>query len=187
VGAATPERAGGLPVFEEGEAIAFEIASRHEQAAYVNLLDFGPTGSVSLLFPAPGATDQLEAGVGVRIGTREDAAFELTFPDDYPFTVGDPGAPLEAVETVKLFVTTTEADFRFLEQDGTRSAGTRAASALQLLWQSAAGGGGTRDIARRRMSVGLEDWTTVMRPFVLRRRPGAAPHAESSFRREQGR
>jgi hypothetical protein len=37
------------------------------------------------------------------------------------------------------------------------------------------------------MPVDLEDWTTVMRPFVLRRRPGAAPHGESSPRREQGR
>jgi hypothetical protein len=101
-------------------------------------------------------------------------------------TVGDPGVPVEALETVKLFVTTSDADFRFLEQEGTRSAGSPTASALQLLWQSAAGGAGRRDIARRRMPVDLEDWTTVMRPFVLRR-SGAAQHGASPLRGVQGR
>jgi hypothetical protein len=171
---AKPDAAGGLPVFGEGEAIAFEVASRHGQRAYVNLLDFGPTGSVSLLFPVPGATDQVEAGVAFEIGTRDGEELTLEFPDNYPFTGGS-DAPAEAVETVKLFVTTAEADFRFLEQQGTRSAGGAGAmSPLQLLWQTAAGQAPTRDIKRKRMPVDAEDWTTVVRPFVLRRRSGTA-------------
>jgi len=66
---AQPEVAGGLPVFTDGDDIAFEIKSRHDVNAFVSLLDFSPTGSISLVFPAPNATDQITPTVRFQIGT----------------------------------------------------------------------------------------------------------------------
>jgi len=76
---------------------------------------------------------------------------------------------------VKLFVTTTEADFRFLEQKNTRSAGAPKGP-LQLLWETATGEGNTRDVKRKTVPVDAEDWTTVVRSFFVRRK-GVGPTA----------
>jgi hypothetical protein len=172
---AEPERAGGLPVFHEGDDIAFEIKSRHDAKAFVSLLDFSPTGGIALIFPAPGATDQITPSVRFQIGTRGgDDDFAVAFPTEFPFS-GDPSAgPAEALETVKLFVTTAEADFTFLEQQGVRSAGRRSGP-LQLLWETAAGMAAVRDIKRKSVPLNTEDWTTVVRPFVVRRKTGVPP------------
>ena len=185
--AAEPEAAGGAVVFEEGEAIAFRVRSDHDQPAYVYLLDFGLTGSVSLVYPARGAQEQIvargEFEVGTRPGTR---AFTLTMPKHFPFaeSAGHQAA-VEGVETVKLFVTSGPVDFSFLAQQAVRSAQPaaapgRARSGLQLLLESAARGPTTRDIGIVE-PIDEEDWTTVARPFTLRRRrtrPLAADGAE---------
>ena len=44
---------------------------------------------------------------------------------------------------------------------------------LQLLWETALGEGGMRDITRKPMPVDTDDWTTVVKPFVIRRKGGA--------------
>ena len=171
---AAAESAGGLPVYYEGDDIAFEIKSRHDAKAFVSLVDFNATGDVALIFPAPNATDAITPTVRFQIGTRgSDDAFSVSLPSGYPFSGETGGAPAEALETVKLFVTTTEADFRFLEQQGVRSAGKKPAGPLQTLWETAAGGSSTRDVKRKALPVDSEDWTTVVRPFVIRRKPQA--------------
>jgi len=167
---ATPETAGGLPVYFEGDDIAFEIKSRHDVKAFVSLVDFNATADVSLIFPAPNATDAITPTVRFQIGTRDDDGFSVSLPSGYPFSGSTSTAPHEALETVKLFVTTTEADFRFLEQKGVRAIG-KASGPLQTLWETAAGAGSVRDIKRKEMPVDSEDWTTVVRPFVVRRKP----------------
>jgi hypothetical protein len=169
---AAADSAGGLPIFYEGDDIAFEIKSRHDANAFVSLVDFNATGAVSLIFPAPNATDAITPTVRFQIGTRDaDDAFSVSLPSGYPFSGDVATAPAEALETVKLFVTTTEADFRFLEQQGVRSAGKKPSGPLQTLWETAAGGSSTRDVKRKAMPVDSEDWTTVVRPFVIRRKP----------------
>ncbi len=176
--AAEPESAGGQVVFEEGERIGFRITSHHDAPVFVNLLDFGLTGAVSLVYPARGAKEKLAPGVTFEIGTRPgDPKFTLKLPKQFPYANNPvPGAAIEGTETLKLFVTPGEADFAFLTQQGVRSAeGARPGSPLMLLLQTAAGGGGavTRDITVS-VPVGEEDWTTVIRPFLLRRRSAAA-------------
>ena len=167
---AEPEVAGGLPVYFDGEDIAFEIKSRHDAKAYVSLLDFSPTGGIALIFPAPNATDQVTPTVRFQIGTRDpNDAFSVSYPTEFPYSGNVTAAPADAVETVKLFVTTTDAGFSFLEQQGMRSAGGRS-GALQMLWETAAGSASVRDIKRKSMPVDSDDWTTVVRPFVIRRR-----------------
>lgn len=169
---ATADSAGGLPVYHEGDDIAFEIKSTHDGNAYISLVDFNAIGDVALIFPAPNATDTITPTVRFQIGTRDPDSFSVSLPSGYPFS-GSANAPREALETVKLFVTTTDADFRFLEQRGVRSAG-KPSGPLQTLWETAAGAGSVRDIKRKSMPVeSTEDWTTVVRPFVVRRKPTA--------------
>jgi len=175
---AVPEVAGGLPVYEEGDDIAFEIKSRHDARTYVNLVDFNAVSEISVVFPPPEATDAVTPTVRFAIGTKPNEEFAVSLPESYPFS-SDGSGPSEALETVKLFVTTTEADFRFLEQKNTRSAG-RPKGPIQLLYETAAGEGNTRDVKRKAVPVDVEDWTTVVRSFIVRRK-GITPPAGSGI------
>ncbi len=148
------------------------IISRHDKPVFATMLDFGVAGAISLLYPAPGAQEML----------RENGNFSVTdllplsFPTVFPFAE-DPvhGGAAEGTETIKLIITTKSADFSFLRQESVRSAAVRAPSPLESLWESAAKGSATRDAKRRptKPKTEAEDWTTVVKPFVLRRRTGA--------------
>jgi hypothetical protein len=171
---AEPEAAGGLPVFVEGDEIAFEIKSRHDAQAYVSLVYFGATGEISLVFPAPNNSDQITPTVRFQVGTRpDDDRFSVSYPKEYPF--GAPGAAaMDALESVKLFVTTAEAGFGFLAQQGMRG-GEQRTGALQLLWETAAGVAPMRGLERTKaMPVDTDDWTTLVRPYLIRRKAASA-------------
>jgi hypothetical protein len=174
---AVPAAESGQIVFAEGEHIAFRVTSTHDKPVYASLLDFGLAGAVSLVHPEAGAQEKLRENGWFTVGTRDE--FDaLGLPDTFPFA-GDPihGAPAEGLETVKLIVTENPADFGFLNQEGfeggitTRSADAGTESPLEMLFRSAAAGPATRDIGRRKTK--LEDWTTVVKPFILRRRQTA--------------
>ena len=115
----------------------------------------------------PEATDAVTPTVRFTIGTKPQEEFAVSLPETFPFS-SDGSGPSEALETIKLFATTTEADFRFLEQRTTRSATPK--GPLQLLWETAAGEGNTRDVKRKTVPVDAEDWTTVVRSFIVRRK-----------------
>ncbi|MEA2723553.1 MAG: hypothetical protein QOH59_1324, partial [Gemmatimonadales bacterium] len=166
---AEPETSGGSIVFEEGEAIAFRITSHYGDPVFISLLDFGLTGSVSLVYPARGAKEKLGARMNFEIGTRPgERGFKLKMPVEFPYGEDRLGGAVEGTETLKLFVTANPADFSFLSQQGVRSA-TGHESPLMALWRTAMSGGATRDIETT-LPVGDEDWTTVVRSFVVRRR-----------------
>jgi hypothetical protein len=166
---AEPESSGGQIVFEEGEAIGLRVTSHHGEPVFVNLVDFGCTGSVSLVFPARGAKERLGARMNFEIGTRPgERGLTLRMPREFPFADSPGAGLLEGIETIKLFVTAEAADFSFLSQEGVRKT-TRPGSPLLALWQTAMAGGAVRDIEVS-LPVGNEDWTTVTRSFVLRRR-----------------
>jgi hypothetical protein len=176
---AEADAAGGLPVFQEGDAIAFEVKSRHDAMVYASLLFFGATGEISLVFPAPNNTDQITPTVRFQIGTRAgEDAFSVSYPNEFPF--GGTGAAMDAIESVKLFVTTTDAGFGFLEQTGMRG-GEKRTGALQLLWETAAGAAPVRGLVRQSMPVDTDDWTTVVRPYVVRRRSGQTDAVTTSL------
>jgi hypothetical protein len=168
---AEPDPVAGQVVFEVGDEIAFRVESRHDKPVYVNLLNFGLAGAVNLVHPEAGAQEQLRANGSFDVGTRGEFS-ALEFPDTFPFA-DDPvnAVPAEGVDTVKLIVTESPVDFSFLNQ-ASFEAGvqTRGAddSPLMMLFHSATSGGGTRDFGRRKIQ--LEDWTTVVKPFVLRRK-----------------
>jgi hypothetical protein len=170
---AEPEAAGGNVVFEDGAAIAFRVTNRGDRPLFVSLLDFGLTGSVSVVYPARGAAEQIRAGGFFEIGTQTvKPAFILRMPKDFPYATDTSDGVTQGIETLKLFVTTAPVSFDFLSQEKMRSAVPNPTSPLMLLLQTATIGSAKRDVEVS-VPIGEEDWATVMKPLLLRRRSEA--------------
>jgi hypothetical protein len=166
---AEPEPDGGQVAFDEGDKMAIRVTSRHDTPAYVSLVDFGLSGAVQVARQE----ESLRAGGSYLIEG------DLSFPAGAPFPFVDTVDHLreaEGVETLKLFVTAKPTDFTAIEQPGVRSVGAPA-SALAALLRGALNGTGTREFTAA--PVRGDDWTTVSRSFVLRRRT-TAPLAEGA-------
>lgn len=160
----------GLVAYEEGELIAFRVTSRHDAPVYVSLLDFGLTGAVSPVFPPRGAQQALAPGESFDI-PAPGRGLALGWPAGFPFVdTADRLREAEGTETVRLFVTAHPTDFLAVEQPGMRSGRVR--TPLADLLRGAMHGGVARDIVMAPESD--DDWTTVSRSFVLRRRTSVA-------------
>lgn len=173
---AQPDSASGQIVYHEDDEIAFRIRSHQDQGSpepYVSLLSLGLSGAIQLVFPEQGAGEKLLAGRVFEPGIKEaEEGYPWTagFPDNFPFN--DDGGVVEGVDAVKLVVTTGPVNFENLTQSGVRGGAMpdepgAADDPLTSLW-SAAIKGGTRDLVRR--PVKQEDWTTVTKSYVVRRK-----------------
>ncbi len=175
--AAEPEVAGGQIVYTEGDAIGFKVSSSHDAAVFIALVDFGFTGSVTPLRPpqgAPASQEKLGPGNHYQIGPELPQPPTVSWSASYPYidTV-DHSLEAEAIETVKLFITEQLADFSVIQQAGVRGErqpATKLGDLLHRTFQGAA----SRDIVMAPPAEALaEDWTTVSRSFVVRRRSTA--------------
>jgi hypothetical protein len=120
---ATPTASGGTVVFAEGDRIALRVTNGHTEPVYVSVLDFGLTGRIAQVYPPAGVADRVDPGMGIRVGVDPGAELPLEFPHDFPF-VRDPDetAPVEGLETLKLFATTGRpVNFDPLLQEGMRA------------------------------------------------------------------
>ncbi len=178
---AQPEKAGGHVVFEEQERMAFRISNQHDAGVYVYPFDFGLTGAVSRI-KILGNEEILAPGASVDLGIRDGQEIILSIPSEYPFAGAEDGEGMhEGMETLKIFVTSEPSDFTFLEQEKVRAIEPSAAdefddesaSPLGLLLRTAYGGPTTRDM-QVTVKVDEQDWTTVAKPFLLRRRTAAS-------------
>ena len=170
--AAEPDANGGQVVFEEQEAIAFRVTSRHDKDVYIALFNIDSNGAVGPLFNPvqvrlPASTPFLQKA-------------KLSFPPGYPFLdLADPVRGGEGRETMKLFVTEEAVDFGGLASAGVRSVEqplvAKTPSALASMLQGMATGTATRTVTAE--ADGGGDWTTVTRTFTLRRRPAELPAA----------
>jgi hypothetical protein len=165
---AEPEVDGGLPVFFEGERIAAEITNSYTAPIYVSVLDFGLTGALGLLHPVAGASEELAPGRCIEFGVRRRDEVTLYLPDNFPY-LPDPSdeAPVGGTEVFKLLATVHQADFGLLLQPGYRAIDQP--TPLGRLLGMALTGCGKRDAQRTRLPPD-EEWTTLERPFFLRRR-----------------
>jgi len=174
---ATPASAGGQIEYAEGDPVAFRIVNHHTEPVYVTVLDFGLTGRIAQVHPPGGAADRLDPGLEIRVGVEPGRELPLEFPADFPF-VAEPGqaAPVEGLETLKLVATTGRpVDFDLLLQEGVRGADDEddAESPISLLLSMALRGQGSRDVPVQRLAAPPdEQWITVDRPFLLRRKGG---------------
>ena len=159
-----PEADGGHIVITEGEPVRFLLKNSGGRQVFTNLVDIGLTGKVSRPW-----SQELGQGVSVHFDTP------LTFPEGYPFgDLSDPLRGVDGLETVKVFVTEKFVDLSALEHQGVRSSDPTIGSLLEGL--------ATRDFetppatpTRPAAPVSTDDWTTVSRTFVLRRRTTALP------------
>lgn len=141
-----------------GDSIAFEIINHEPRAVFISVLDFGVSGRIQLLYPPNARSELMEAEQTLKIGSGR-RRIRLGLPDNFSGTHG--------VESFKLFVTSAETDFSWLQQAGARAPGT-ARSRLQHLFAAAYDGPTLRDAA---MDVGEDessDWRSMTRTFELR-------------------
>jgi hypothetical protein len=151
------------PVFEVDDMFAFEITNEHSAPVYFSLLDFGVTGGISLLYPINTKSEKLEPGTTMSYGQRTGEEIDMWIPDEFEADRG--------VETFKLFVTTHEADFSWMEQQSVRDLDREIGlgTAMEQLFAMAYSGQGTRD-ARRRRVPRTEEWFTIERSLIVQRR-----------------
>ena len=152
---------GGAFTFEEGDCLAFEIVNREDTNIFVSVLDFGLTGRISLLYPPNRAGEMIAAGQTLKIGVGKHR-LTLGVPEELHAQQG--------TETLKAFISTDEADFRWLQQGGVRSVESGCLG-LRRHFEAAYHGPTTRDVALQFEDGTGEDWTAPARSFELRRRP----------------
>lgn len=141
--AAAPDADSGLPVVDEGQRVRFRITNHHDRPLFVAVVYLGTGCEITVP-----AHLQLAAGVA-----DSSLTGPVTFPPNYPFVdLGDPLRGVDAVETVKLFVTDAKVDFSGLAQAGVRA----------FTPEPEPGALGAQG-----------SWTTTSRSFLVRRRAAA--------------
>ena len=151
---------GGDFVFTEGDQLAFEVVNHEDRKVFVSVLDFGLTGKISLFYPPKTSSEMIAPGKTLKIGADERKV-QLGMPAG---VVGKQGT-----ETIKAMITTDESDFRWLQQEGTRSLES-SPSALRRQFEAAYNGPATREMSFVSDASPDEDWKAISRSFELRRR-----------------
>lgn len=148
-------------VFEEGQNLAFEVTNNEPNNIFFSLLDFGLTGKISLFYPRKTSSEMIAPGITIRIGADE-RKIKLSVLDEF---VGNKGT-----ETVKAIITSEESDFRWLQQQGTRSVGMKRSS-LRQQFEAAYNGPPTRNMSfETEEDDENEDWKAITRSFQLKRK-----------------
>ena len=162
----------GLPEFEESAQIGVRIKNNHTAPVYVSLLDFGLSGKVTPMYPPKGASEPLAAGASVDLLVRDGEQWEFRLPEVYPY-IAEGALPVrdDGIETIKLFATSSPASFEFLEE----SEGVRAGdsiSNIEMFFRERVGAGPATREGRpvAATAPALDDWTTVLAPFEMRRK-----------------
>ena len=151
---------GGDFVFDEGDRLAFEIVNHEDRNIFVNVLNFGLTGGIALLYPPGRAGEMIAPGKSIRIGVGEQR-MTLEVPKSFQAKRG--------TEALKAFISTDETDFRWLQQGGMRSLGS-ASTGLRRHFEAAYLGPATRDVVLNLDDGAGEDWKATTRAFDLQRR-----------------
>lgn len=147
-------------VFEEGQNLAFEVINHEPNNVFVTLLDFGLTGKISLFYPPKKGSEMIAPGKAIKIGA-DNKKIILGILKEF---VGN-----QSTETVKAIITSEESDFRWLQQEGTRSVGTKRSS-LHQQFEAAYNGPPTRNMSFESEADEVEDWKAITRSFELKRR-----------------
>ncbi|MDJ0907914.1 MAG: caspase family protein [Woeseiaceae bacterium] len=151
---------GGDHCFVHGDRIGFEVVNNEEHDVFVSILNFGLDGEVKLLYPPKSTSELIEAGKTLKIGMGNQK-LATGVPDEFPRDRGR--------ESLKAFISTNEADFRWLQQQGVRSGGGK--SKLRKLFEAAYEGPKTRvGFVDEDEDDDSEDWTATTRSFEVRRK-----------------
>lgn len=181
----------GVPVYKEGDGIAFRVVNRSGVPIHISVLDLGLSKRISLLYPPAGASETIGVPTNgnetitagrsggaandvpvsgiLSVGERPESEIELFFPENLTFlTTSKDAGPLSGKEIFKLCVTTERHDLGFLTQSGLRTeTASEAAHPLERLLYLATSSGLTRE-TRLRLAP-RDEWFTIERPFFLER------------------
>jgi hypothetical protein len=140
--------------------LAIKVTNGHDAPIYVSVLDLGLTGAISQVHPVAGAHESLAVGGTLEIGTLEGDEIDVFLPEGFPYGPEDRAGE----ELVKVFATARQADFRWLTQES--AAQRSSAHPLERLLRRTLHGARRGDTRR----VATDDWTTVERSFLVRRK-----------------
>ncbi len=150
----------GEMIFHEGDRLVLDLHNRSERPLYVYVLDIGLTGRVMIAYPLRGSGELLESDLRIRVGLRASEDLTLSFPAGFERL---PEAfQAAARETMKLIVSTSQAEFRLFLQEGQRYRGSGPAGSVEEALATTFGSGSPPGFLS-----GGEDWTTVERTFRL--------------------
>ncbi len=156
------EANGGKHVFEEGDQIAIELINNESRSVFFSVLDFGLSGKIALLYPRKTSSEPVAAGKPVVFG-KGKARIHLGLPQNFP------ADREQGTGAFKAFITTNEADFEWLRQEGMRSADS-AKTALEQQFKAAYDGPTTREGNIVGEDEEDESWIAVTRSFDIRRK-----------------
>jgi len=143
--------------FNEGDYVAFDVINRGDEQVFANILDFGLSGKISLMYPPRKAGELIETGRTLRYGAGNGK-----------IRLGVPDKVLSEHETFKAFISSQEADFRWLQQGGLRSADSRRSS-LRKQFEAAYHGPSTREGFHEVEEETGDDWKAISRSFKLKK------------------
>ncbi|MDX2182374.1 MAG: caspase family protein [Gemmatimonadaceae bacterium] len=162
-----PPGPGGLPVVTHGSRVGIRITNPTSRPLYLSVVSFGLLGTITPVYPGP-AQEALKPGITFNAMTIPGQRVSYEVPDVYPFAPdGDLPVLHDGIETLKVFLTTSPANFEFLEQVGVRD--SQSVSAIQRLFERAVP---TTRESRRESDAALgvgDDWATIELPFLLTR------------------
>ncbi|MCD9186029.1 MAG: caspase family protein [Pyrinomonadaceae bacterium] len=169
-------RYNNLPLFSEGEQIAFQVTNLSPVPIYISVLDLGLTKRISLLYPRRAASEKLEktrSGGGfienpnlgkLSVGILPNERINLFIPDEARITALPDINRNGGVEVFKLMITTEQTNFSWIEQSGLRTR-IRSKSPLDKLMRLY-----FKENRTREGNYELDeenDWFTINRTFYL--------------------
>lgn len=153
---------GGNIALKVGDRVYIEVENQSDRNLHVAIFNCQSNWEVGPIFPKPGATDDRVSAQD----SRKTMRFRVGWPDGHPKPQTEEekhNLALLPHDTVKVFATTEQVDFRGFWLSKTRAMEDR--TSLPRLIGLAAGGGSMR--VTRSMDRGEEDWSTDQLVFRI--------------------
>ena len=153
----------GLGQVTHGDVLSLQVRHELDTGLYLYIFNVGLTDRLTQIHPDEGATEFLYPGIELNIGRREGDELEVRFPEELNAQ--------EGLGFLKLFLTTSPVDFRWLTHPRFVPVVQRAGSRLESLLSMG-------QVGAYREQPG--DWTTCQIGLQVHRQ---RVHSGTSFRR----
>jgi hypothetical protein len=162
---------GGCAEVMEGESLVLEIKNNEpERTVFFSIIWLSATREVAHFYPHRKNSEELSPGKTVRIG-HDERRLHAVLGDDYVADIGS--------ETCKVIFSTQQADFRWLNQQGMRSADN--SSSIAAFDQACTGVASQRageSADDEKAAPVIDDWCAINRSFILLRKPREPFHEQ---------
>ena len=159
---------GGMPVLDVGESATVQITNNSTKALNVTVFDLQPDWGITQVYPSDADYDVLNPGLSLKLDLKD-----LTLPEGYR----------EGIDTIKVFATTSNTSFKWLElpvldKPGTRGALKRAAgNSLEGLMSAFTADQPPQQTRAFNLGAAVSiNWTTTQLDFKVRQPPRTLMH-----------